>query len=49
MSIFLVRRGESIGNLDEQAYGQFADHMALRPVFSLVALFVGGPTQIGPR
>jgi 2,3-bisphosphoglycerate-dependent phosphoglycerate mutase len=26
MRIFLVRHGESLGNLNEQAYGQFGDH-----------------------
>ncbi|MBB3962566.1 2,3-bisphosphoglycerate-dependent phosphoglycerate mutase [Rhizobium metallidurans] len=26
MRIFLVRHGESLGNLDERAYGQFGDH-----------------------
>ena len=26
MRIFLVRHGESLGNLDERAYSQFGDH-----------------------
>ncbi|MDM9625808.1 phosphoglycerate mutase family protein [Rhizobium sp. S152] len=26
MRIFLVRHGESLGNIDERAYGQFGDH-----------------------
>src|SRR5580765_2209346 len=26
MRIFLVRHGESLGNIDEQAYRQFGDH-----------------------
>ncbi|MBB3543139.1 phosphoglycerate mutase family protein [Rhizobium sp. BK399] len=26
MRIFLVRHGESLGNIDEKAYGQFGDH-----------------------
>jgi len=26
MRVFLVRHGESLGNLDERAYSQFGDH-----------------------
>ncbi len=58
MRIFLVRHGESLGNLDERAYSQFGDHNVpltqwgyrqASEAGSVIAVYLAGLTEPGSK